>query len=169
VQLGTGGAADLILTPNSTIDLTLTVNTVSGQVSWSGVGAAAATFAFSATGDAAGLVPTEFDVMANAGTANAASSSADFDNFVLTAVVDPAASIKTIVAKEFSVSPNPASDVVNVSLKNNGEVITLTSAEGRVIETRVSNNATESFDVKGLNAGVYFFTVGTTTEKVIIK
>jgi hypothetical protein len=79
------------------------------------------------------------------------------------------ASVKNVTANEFKISPNPATDVVNVSLKNNGEVITLTSAEGKVIETRVANNATESFDVKGLTAGVYFFTVGTTTEKVIIK
>ena len=72
----------------------------------------------------------------------------------------------------FSVYPNPANDIVTVSLADNtlkGSIV-LTSADGKVIETRnYSNSSVETFDVKSLNSGVYFFQIGNTTEKVIIK
>ena len=89
------------------------------------------------TRDGAGKVATEFDVGSSSGTANPAETSVNFHNFLLAAVFDPATSIKAIAANQFSVSPNPATVVVSVSLKNNGEVITFISAEGKVIETRV--------------------------------
>jgi hypothetical protein len=72
----------------------------------------------------------------------------------------------------FSVYPNPANDIVTVSLSENtmNGTIRLFSADGKVIETRnYSNSSVETFDVKSLNSGVYFFQIGNTTEKVIIK
>ena len=77
-----------------------------------------------------------------------------------------------ISAANFSVFPNPANDVVTVSLSDNNQngTIVLTSADGKVIETRnYVNSLSQSFDVKGLTSGVYFFQVGNATEKVIIK
>jgi hypothetical protein len=82
------------------------------------------------------------------------------------------AGIEEVSSANFTVYPNPANDVVTVSLSDNNQngTIVLTSADGKVIETRnYVNSLSQSFDVKGLTSGVYFFQVGNTTEKVIIK
>ena len=80
--------------------------------------------------------------------------------------------IEEVSSANFTVYPNPANDVVTVSLADNTQngSIVLTSADGKVIETRnFTNSSVESFDVKSLTSGVYFFQVGNTTQKVIIK
>ena len=82
------------------------------------------------------------------------------------------ADIEEVSSANFTVYPNPANDVVTVSLADNTQngSIVLTSADGKVIETRnFTNSSVESFDVKSLTSGVYFFQVGNTTQKVIIK
>jgi len=72
----------------------------------------------------------------------------------------------------FSIFPNPSNDIVTVTLSDelyNG-TIRLMSTEGKVIESReFTNSAAQTFDVKSLNSGVYFFQVGNTTQKVIIQ
>ena len=80
--------------------------------------------------------------------------------------------INELVVSSFSIFPNPTSDVVSISLGENNQngTIVLTSADGKVIETRnYSNASVQSFDVKGLTSGVYFFQVGNETQKVMIK
>jgi hypothetical protein len=75
-------------------------------------------------------------------------------------------------SSSFSIFPNPTSDLVSISLGENNQngTILLTSADGKVIETRnYSNASVQSFDVKGLTSGVYFFQVGNETQKVMIK
>ncbi len=73
----------------------------------------------------------------------------------------------------YSVSPNPSNDKFTVSLNDfNAEngVITFVSAEGKVIEKRnISTNSIETFDVKALNPGIYFFQIGSSVEKVIVQ
>ncbi len=80
--------------------------------------------------------------------------------------------INELAVSSFSVYPNPANDLVTVSLSNNASngTIVLMSTDGKVIESREYTNSTkETFDVKALTSGVYFFKVGNTTQKVIIK
>ena len=83
------------------------------------------------------------------------------------------AGIEDVITNKFSVYPNPANDIVTVSLSDlviSEGTIKLTSADGKLIEAREFNNSTvESFDVKSLKAGIYFFQIGNTTEKVVIK
>lgn len=105
-------------------------------------------------------------------SANASLSMGCSEKHIEKITIKNCASLDEIVENKFSVYPNPANDVVSVSLSNelsNG-TIRLLSADGKVIESREFNNSTlENFDVKALNSGVYFFQVGNTTEKVIIK
>ncbi len=82
------------------------------------------------------------------------------------------AGLDEVKENSFSIFPNPTSDLVTISLGDNNQngTIVLTSADGKVIETRnFSNASVQSFDVKGLTSGVYFFQVGNETQKVMIK
>ena len=78
------------------------------------------------------------------------------------------------LANGVAIFPNPAHDVINVTVNNVNGTITLMTAEGKVVESRtVATSTTEVFNVSDLNAGVYFFVVNNagsvSTEKVIIK
>lgn len=70
------------------------------------------------------------------------------------------------------VYPNPANNELNIELTNNA-TITLTSTEGKVIETRNASKGVEKFNVSELKSGVYFVTINngitSTVEKVTIK
>jgi len=48
--------------------------------------------------------------------------------------------------------------------------IRLVSVDGKLIEAREFNNSTfEHFNVESLKAGIYYFQIGSTTEKVVIR
>lgn len=73
----------------------------------------------------------------------------------------------------FTIYPNPATETLTLSFAGKlGEPTSVYfySAEGKLIESREFNHSTnESFDVKSLNAGVYFIQIGTTVQKIIIQ
>lgn len=73
----------------------------------------------------------------------------------------------------FTIFPNPASDLISISfaeVTNNNENILLIAADGKIIEQRSHTNATiEQFNVSTLKAGIYFFQIGSTIEKIIIQ
>ncbi len=74
----------------------------------------------------------------------------------------------------FTVSPNPASDVINVKLNNaTSAVITISDLAGKVVNTTSTVGVSTSVSTVGLNSGVYFVnvTIGntTSTQKVVIK
>jgi hypothetical protein len=89
-----------------------------------------------------------------------------------TIVISQCAGLEELSSENFTVFPNPANDVVTVSLADNARTgsIVLTSADGKVIETRnYSNSSVETFNVKSLTSGIYFFQVGNSTQRVIVK
>ena len=91
-------------------------------------------------------------------------------NATLDVTVNDCASLEANNAANFTVFPNPANDVVTVSLTNVTEgTIRLLSAEGKVIESKEVSSSVVSFNVKSLNAGVYFIQVGQTIEKLMVK
>jgi len=97
---------------------------------------------------------------------------ADSATVTITLANCPVGGLNDLTSSIFTVFPNPANDVVTVSLADNARTgsIVLTSADGKVIETRnYSNSSVETFNVKSLTSGVYFFQVGNHTERVIVK
>ena len=64
----------------------------------------------------------------------------------------------------FDIYPNPTSNVLNISNRNNIEIntISISDLNGRVI--RNANSGT-SINVSDLNAGVYFVTIETAEGK----
>ena len=88
---------------------------------------------------------------------------------------DPSASINE-VANVFglNVYPNPASDVINVTLnKEVTATITVVDVTGKVVKTTAINGVSTSINTAGLSNGVYYVNItdGTSvsTEKVVIK
>jgi hypothetical protein len=78
-------------------------------------------------------------------------------------------------ASNYAVGPNPASDVVNISAKNNNTINTveITDINGRVVKNVTVNAATSQINVADLNSGVYFLKAssenGVGTSKIVKK
>jgi hypothetical protein len=88
---------------------------------------------------------------------------------------DPVLNVNEInEVSNFTVSPNPANEVINVKLNNaDNAVITISDLAGKVISTTTTNGVSTSVSTAGLNSGVYLVnvTIGntTSTQKVVIK
>lgn len=88
---------------------------------------------------------------------------------------DPSASINEVEnAFGLNVYPNPASDVINVTLnKEVTATINVVDVTGKVVKTSTINGTTTSINTAGLSSGVYYVNItdGTSvsTEKVVIK
>lgn len=84
------------------------------------------------------------------------------------------ANLDEVSSADFSVYPNPASEVINInSSKMLNAAVTISDLAGKVVKTSKINGLTASINTSGLNSGVYYVTItdGTSvsTEKVIIK
>ena len=88
---------------------------------------------------------------------------------------DPTVSINEVAnAFGLNVYPNPASDVINVTLnKEVAASITIIDVTGKVVKTSTINGTSTSINTTGLSNGVYYVNItdGTSvsTEKVVIK
>lgn len=88
---------------------------------------------------------------------------------------DPTVSINEVAnAFGLNVYPNPASDVINVTLnKEVAASITIVDVTGKVVKTSTINGTSASINTTGLSNGVYYVNItdGTSvsTEKVVIK
>lgn len=76
-------------------------------------------------------------------------------------------------ASHFSVFPNPATNVVNVSGKNNTQItgVSISDLNGRVVKQSSATLATVQIDINDLAKGVYMMNItsneGTGTKKII--
>jgi hypothetical protein len=88
---------------------------------------------------------------------------------------DPILNVNEInEVSNFTVSPNPANEVINVKLNNaENAVITISDLAGKVVSTTTSNGISTSVSTADLNSGVYLVNVtignATSTQKVVIK
>lgn len=89
--------------------------------------------------------------------------------------VDRPLATDSFFASNYAVGPNPATDVVNVSTKNNNTINTveITDVNGRVVKNVTVNAATSQINVADLNSGVYFLKAssenGVGTSKIVKK
>jgi hypothetical protein len=83
------------------------------------------------------------------------------------------ANLDEISSADFSVYPNPASEVINInSSKMLNATISVTDLTGKVVKTSTINGLTASINTSGLNNGIYYVTItngnSTSTQKVVI-
>ena len=67
-----------------------------------------------------------------------------------------------------SIYPNPAVDQLNVTLSKSADIVVY-NIMGQVIRTQEGRIGGNTIDLNGLNAGVYFISAGSDTQKFIVK
>ena len=89
-------------------------------------------------------------------------------------VTTPTTGIATPQAVKFTVSPNPATDVVSIANAQDALInsITITDVNGRTIKTNnFAETAIAQVNISDLSAGIYILTIssdkGTTTKKIV--
>jgi hypothetical protein len=80
------------------------------------------------------------------------------DDFTVTASGSGPASVVEN-AMNVNVYPNPAEDVLNISMELNGASVSVISMDGKVVASQVMNGTTATVDVANLVSGVYFYEV----------
>lgn len=89
--------------------------------------------------------------------------------------VDRPLATDSFFASNYAVGPNPATDVVNISAKNNNIInsVEITDVNGRVVKNITINATTSQINVADLNSGVYFLKAssenGVGTSKIVKK
>jgi hypothetical protein len=179
IGLGESATAPLTLPQDTWVRLGFSFNKTTAEVIWKSSLGLNGSF----TGNAqfpmvtAGINPGEVDFLGIAGTGNTTSSFADFDNFQVRATLtdDLLSSENEFATANFSIYPNPASDVINL---NAGNLIInsvkITDINGRVVSTfNVNLTSSVEINVSDLTTGIYFLTVdtdqGVGTSKIVKK
>jgi hypothetical protein len=67
-----------------------------------------------------------------------------------------------------SIYPNPASDVLNITLNQDEEVVIYTLT-GQAISSFQGHAGVNNYNVNSLNSGVYFISAGSATQKLVVK
>ena len=103
----------------------------------------------------------------------ATSSGCSATSSVVTLSFINCAGIEETTTSSFKVFPNPSNDIITISfsdaMSNNG-TINFVSADGKLVEKReYTNSSVQTFDVKSLNPGVYFFQIENKIEKVVVQ
>ncbi|MES2760804.1 MAG: T9SS type A sorting domain-containing protein [Bacteroidota bacterium] len=77
--------------------------------------------------------------------------------------------LQTQQEREISVYPNPANDVLYFNNSKHQDLhIQLFDQQGKVIDSKITNELLSSFDISGLSAGIYFLKIYT-NEQVITQ
>src|SRR5690606_27061863 len=84
-------------------------------------------------------------------------------------VTSSSASVNSPLANSFSVYPNPAKDVLNISNTIGAELtsVTVTDLNGRTVKQ--FNSSVEQINIADLNAGVYFVNINSTEGSLTKK
>lgn len=168
------GAAALTLEPETWYRMGFSYDTTTGETIWklddnvTYIGSPAAYW----TGP---FDVEEIDFVSVAPTTNAVESDAIFDGFIARADFEEnLLNVAEVVTEAtFSVYPNPAKDVINVSNTMNLVVnsIVLTDLNGRVVKSQKVNAMDAQVSISDLATGVYMMNVntdqGSVTKKII--
>lgn len=175
IGLGPDANTDIILDNNTWYRLGVAYNTTNSQITWSGPG-------FDNVGIATQFLtgpfpPIEVDFVSVTPNTNTAAATLTFDNYevVATDVVALLSSENNFATSNFSIYPNPTSDVINVNAGNLLiNAVQISDLNGRIVK----NIGTESIsniqiDVQDLNSGIYLMSVftneGVGTSKIVKK
>jgi hypothetical protein len=179
IGLGASATEPATLPEDTTVRLGFSFNKTTAEVIWRSNAGLDASFSGNANFPmvTAGINPGEVNFLGVAGTGNTVASSAEYDNFVVKAsATDQLLSAENSFATaNFSVFPNPATDVVNVNAGNLViNSIQVTDLNGRVINTiNVNASSTAQVNISELMTGIYFLTVNTDqgvgTSKIVKK
>jgi hypothetical protein len=178
IGLGASATEPATLPEDTTVRLGFSFNKTTAEVIWRSNAGLDASFAGAAGFPmvTAGINPGEVTFLGVAGTGNTVASSAEYDNYIVRAsATDQLSTENSFATANFSVFPNPATDVVNVNAGNLViNSIQVTDLNGRVINTiNVNASSTAQVNISELMTGIYFLTVSTDqgvgTSKIVKK
>lgn len=95
-----------------------------------------------------------------------------FDDLTINVVEDSVLNVEDISQTQFTLYPNPVSEILNIKTTLTDYNVSLYTIHGQLIETRNNLDATQQFDYSNLASGLYILqlTSGITTETIkIIK
>lgn len=176
--LGTSATTPIILESNTWYKLGFSFNKTTGEIKWKeGTGL----FNRFVIGVSTGIDVAHLDLLATSilfsGEVNSVSSVGVFDNITATATsTDTLLAIEKITDSNsnFSVYPNPVTNLISVSSKNNAAItaVSLTDLKGRIIKNQSFDTvATIEMNVTDLASGMYLMTIvsneGTATKKIV--
>lgn len=70
--------------------------------------------------------------------------------------------------REIAIYPNPATDIVTVSVKENTEV-SVVDIMGRVVKKQTVTKENNRVDISELSSGIYIFTIGSNNIQRLVK
>ncbi|KGO94855.1 T9SS type A sorting domain-containing protein [Flavobacterium subsaxonicum] len=168
-------SANVILPENTWIRAGFSYNVTTGEIIFK-----YGEYSVSIEGAAPGEIPGEIDFYAAAGSTTSATNTESatgwFDNIaVKTSASDSLLAVKDVVAAtQFSIFPNPATNVINVTNADNTLVnnVAIVDVNGRTVKSVKFNGAAETqVNISDLASGVYMVTIasenGTTTKKIV--
>jgi hypothetical protein len=179
INLGASAAQPVTLPENTTVRIGFSFNKTTGRATWK---TATVNNVFFEGQGANGPVTIganagEIDFLGIAGTGNTVASTGVFDNLLIKASATDSllSSENNFAATNFSIYPNPASDVVNVNAGNlliNS--IQITDLNGRVVKNiNTESISNVQIDIQDLNSGMYLMSVftneGVGTSKIVKK
>jgi len=172
------GAAPVVLPANTWVKVGFAYDTLDGRFQWKCNDVTPAVNG-GLDGDG-GYEPDEFDILYFASaqaTTNAVSSTVKFDDYSLTAV--PAINLlsvdKVVADNNFSVYPNPATNVVNIksSVNTSMQTVSITDLNGRTVKTNTVSGNEAQINISDLASGVYMMNInsdeGSVTKKIVKK
>ena len=176
--LGTVTPFQITTTDNNWIKIGLSFNKTTGEVKWK---VPSLNASGTVVGAGVGLNPGEIDIIGTTGSSaavpNAVSATGIFDNLIVRASLTDTllgTISNEIVSNSFSISPNPANDLVKISNTDNINVneITITDLNGRIVKTTNFKNVSNiEVNVADLTSGVYFMNInsdkGIITKKIM--
>lgn len=169
--LGSEEEPAVILPEESWVTLAFVYDVDSGIVLWAGPGIPEGA---GIQGVAAGEEPAEVDFItvsgATSSVANTVAGEASFDNLNVSAF--GTAGVGENALANLSVFPNPANDVVNVTVDALVSNVAIVDLNGRTVKTaKFDGVSSASVNVSDLASGVYMMTIssdkGTTTKKIV--
>ena len=180
LPLGTNGAtpavfSQITLIANTWYHIGFSYNATSGELKFKGAGINRNTIQGAAAGTSVDNIQIIGSTGGTATVPNAASSAGTFDNIVVTATsTDTLLAIKSEEnnVSEFSVSPIPAGNYINISNAKNNTIseITIVDLNGRSIKTQKYENITTlEMNISDLTSGLYLMNINTNNGIVIKK
>ena len=175
--LGATAATPILLAPNTWYKLGFSFNKTTGEIKWKeGTGL----FNRFVIGVSTGIDVAELDILSSAilfaADVNTVASVGVYDNITATATAtDTLLATESVEfsASNFETYPNPATNVVNISSKNNGiNSVVMTDVNGRTVKNiNIASTTETQINISDLAAGVYMMKIssneGTTTKKII--
>lgn len=166
-NLGAGGAA-ITLAEDTWYKVGFAFNYTTGEVIWRGPG-----FYVGVAGADANLDPIEVDFLVLSFDGNTSSFDFKFDSFRVRATATEnllgVNDIDNTLAESIKLYPNPANDVINLSVANrlNLTKLEIVDMNGRVIKSLSIGNVTKKeINISELNSGLYLINIYSTDGKV---